>query len=503
MLATPRRHRSSPQRPAQHTVGSAGFQGAWRLIGNRRDWRMCALAFLLAPLLALTLIGLSPPAQADGGAPNLAYISGTKEGISIVDIASQQVTGTVALSGDPRGSTLSNDSRFLYVALAGKNGVAVIDAHARQVTATYPTGPGPTALTLDLIDPSHLWVANTGGDNVTVLNPDTGQQLATITTGQRPTSIAIAGPATGITETDGSSEVLVANHDAQTVTVIGSESFNVLATVPMPNGENPFWITVPALGGTAYISTEQGHVYGMTLASHIIFGPLFGGQRLHIMDYDATTSDIYVPDSATNRIYVLRPANSGSKPPEKLPTEPVRTLPLPGGPWSVAITNDGSLGLVAQHDSGDLTIMDVPGHRVLTKVHVGGTPQFVLAGPYPPIVNRQSGQVLLIIVYIVGGLLLAGGIGWLVWWMRKQERRIRELEAQEDAEYERQLLAAAALQQVSERTQQETASGPPAAPHPALTQTGTPNQQKNKHSTQPRPANQPKGSARPPKKRKK
>ncbi len=402
----------------------------------------------LAPLLGLALLAVGgvSQARADGGAPNLAYVSGTQDGLAVIDIASQQVAASIHLDGDPRGLALSADSRFLYVALAGENEVAVIDTLAKQVVNTYPSGSGPVSLTIDLVDPSHLWVANSGGNTVTVLNPDTGKRLATIPVGQHPVCLTIAGPTSGISETDGSSEVLVANQTDASLTVIGSESFKALATVPLPGGDNPIWVTVPAFGGTAYVATRQGHVYGFTLASHQFFGPLFTGQALHAMDYDALTGQIYVPDSQMNQINVLRPVATGENPPVTLPSQPVRTLPMSGGPAYVAITSDGTLGLVGQQESGDVTFLEVAApHNVLGTVHVGGTPQFVLAGPFPPLVNRENAQIILIIIYVAAGVLVVGGVGWLVWWMRKQERRIRELRALEEAEYERQALAVQAF----------------------------------------------------------
>ncbi|HEY7346887.1 MAG TPA: hypothetical protein VH599_01115 [Ktedonobacterales bacterium] len=453
----------------------------------KKSWRLTPflLGLVLAPLLALTILaaGGAPEARADGGAPNLAYVSGTKDGVTIIDIASQQITGTVHLDGDPRGMVLSTDSRFLYVALAGKNDVAVIDARSKQVVNTYPTGPGPSSLALDLVDPSHLWVANSGGDTVTVLNPDSGKRLATIPVGQQPASITIAGPTSGITETDASSEVLVANQEAASLTVIGSESFKTLATTPLPGGENPIWVTVPAVGGTAYVATKQGHVFGFTLASHQFFGPIFTGQALHGMDYDAITGEIYVPDSQANVIDVLHPVGSGQDVPTHWSNKPAQTLSVSGGPAYVAITSDGSLGLVGQQDSGDVTFLEVTTQKTLGTVHVGGAPQFVLAGPFPPLVNRQSAQVILIVIYVVGGILLVGGVAWLVWWMRKQERRIRELHALEDEEYERQLLAAQALDEIENQNDIEQ-SGNGARPQPRRNSTNQPrqrDQKKRKH----------------------
>ena len=106
---------------------------------------------------------------------------------------------------------------------------------------------------------------------------------------------------------------------------------------------------------------------------------------------------------------------------------------------------------MGQQASGSITFLEVPTHKVLGSIQVGGAPQFVLAGPFPPLVNRQSAQIILIIIYVVAGILLVGGIVWLVWWIRKQERRIRELRALEDAEMERQLLAAQAIEALKEQ----------------------------------------------------
>jgi hypothetical protein len=101
-----------------------------------------------------------------------------------------------------------------------------------------------------------------------------------------------------------------------------------------------------------------------------------------------------------------------------------------GGPAFVAVTNDGSLGLVGQQASGDVTFLEIPApHNVLGKVHVGGKLQFVLAGPFPPLVSGQGAQIIMIVIYIVAGVLLVGGIVWLVWWMRRRERHIREAQA--------------------------------------------------------------------------
>src|SRR5260370_21907828 len=81
--------------------------------------RLLALCLTLCWLVLMTP---SPPlAHADGGAPNLAYIGGSAQGLSVVDIGQQKVVKTVALGGNPAAVYLTSDGRYVYVAQPGLN----------------------------------------------------------------------------------------------------------------------------------------------------------------------------------------------------------------------------------------------------------------------------------------------------------------------------------------------------------------------------------------------
>ncbi|SRR6266516_2654803 len=66
---------------------------------------VCMLLCVCSPLIA----------HADGGAPNLAYVSGTSYGISVVDVGQAKVIRTLNMKGDPHTILLSADGRFLYI----------------------------------------------------------------------------------------------------------------------------------------------------------------------------------------------------------------------------------------------------------------------------------------------------------------------------------------------------------------------------------------------------
>src|SRR5258708_37925782 len=108
-------------------------------------YRFCFLFMLLL------LVGLfSPSAHADGGAPQIAYVAGAAQGISIIDIARRRVTGSIAVDGNPRTVLLSPDGYALYVTQPTLGRVAGIIANTGKnlCTATFPGQPSLLALSM-------------------------------------------------------------------------------------------------------------------------------------------------------------------------------------------------------------------------------------------------------------------------------------------------------------------------------------------------------------------
>src|SRR5712671_1818798 len=90
---------------------------------SRRYWILFCFLCMLLLLLGL----FSPSAYADGGAPQLAYVAGTAQGISIIDIAQRRVTGTIPQAGNPHTVLLSPDGHALYVTQPALGQVAGIN----------------------------------------------------------------------------------------------------------------------------------------------------------------------------------------------------------------------------------------------------------------------------------------------------------------------------------------------------------------------------------------
>src|SRR6266516_8157620 len=110
-------------------------------------WRIALLLF--AFLLLSFLFPGSKHAYADGGAPNLAYVSNTQKGISVIDIGQQKVTGSFSMGSNPDAIYLSLDGRFLYVTEPTSGHVIMLAAKTGQTICSANVSGQPSLLAFD------------------------------------------------------------------------------------------------------------------------------------------------------------------------------------------------------------------------------------------------------------------------------------------------------------------------------------------------------------------
>ncbi len=376
-------------------------------------YRFCFLFMLFLP------VGLfSPSAYADGGAPQLAYVAGAAQGISVIDIARRHVTGTIAVAGNPRTVLLSLDGHALYVTQPTLGRVAVIAAKTGKAlcTASLPGQPSLLALSLDA---TVLYAAGQGDTSVRALDPATCAVQQTFETHEPIYGLAVTASTAANATPSTPNQLWITGTTSLTIFEVNG---HLLGSVPIAGG--PQNICVPG-GFTAYVSTRQGTVVAVDLSTRQVVRTLLSGGQFGSMDYDASTGEVYVPDRQHNQLDILTPVTAGTP---AIPQEPARIIRLNSSPQSVAITSDGQLGFVAL-SNGQVLMLDVPGRSIITSFTVGGTPHFIITGLYPPIYNPAStlqqttasptsaepaGRLFLIILTALAGVLLLATL-WLFW----------------------------------------------------------------------------------------
>ena len=133
-------------------------------------YRVGSLMLVLAFLLLL--LPLSQQVNADGGAPNLAYVAGAAHGISVIDISQQKVTSNITVDGDPQMILLSLDGRYLYVTQPTLGRVAILSAATGKIICTASLPGQPSLLALGP-ETGALYAAGNGASIVSVLDPTT------------------------------------------------------------------------------------------------------------------------------------------------------------------------------------------------------------------------------------------------------------------------------------------------------------------------------------------
>ena len=383
------------------------------LISRRYFYGGCFLYTLLL------LVGLfPPPAYADGGAPQLAYVAGSAQGISIIDIAQGRVTGTIAVDGNPRTILLSPDGHALYVTQPTLGRVAVIAAKTGKTLckASLPGQPSLLALSLDS---TVLYAAGQGDTNVRALDPATCAVQRTFETHEPVYGLAVAASTAADATPSTPNQLWITGSTALTVFEVNG---HLLGSVPITGG--PENICIPG-GFTAYVTTRDSTVVAVDLSTRKVVRTLLSGGQFGPMDYDANTGEVYVPDRQHNLLDVLAPIIAGTT---VTPQEPARILRISGSPQSVAITSDGQLGFVAL-SNGQVLMLDVLGRSIIISIAVGGTPHFIITGLYPPVYSPTSSpqqtatppsaampisNLLLIVSMVLAGVLLLGTL-WLSW----------------------------------------------------------------------------------------
>jgi DNA-binding beta-propeller fold protein YncE len=335
-----------------------------RTVSRRYRW---SLSFLL--VFTPLFMCFSLRVHADGGAPNLAYVSGTPSGVSVIDVLQGKVTKIISVAGDPHTILLSLDGRLLYVSQPGLGRVSVILAETGQPVCTAQLPGKPSFLALDQYS-NILYASGSGADLVTAFDPTTCAVRHVFKMESPVYGLAVAVVATGSSVTH---QLLVAGTGA--LTIFDGLTEQQLGKIPIPNG--PQYLSLPP-GETVYVTTRQGTVDAVDIKTRAVNQLLTGG-AFGPMDYDELTDEVYVPDEKHNQLDVLTPVFAGST----LPREPNRVIHTGAPPESVAITNDGLLGFIALR-GGKVLMLDLLSRQITYTVDVGGTPHFIITGLYPP-----------------------------------------------------------------------------------------------------------------------
>lgn len=288
------------------------------------------------------------------------YVTNSEsDNVSVIDIATNTVIGTIPTGDRPIGVAWSPLGTEVYVTNVNSGTVSVIDTITNTVTATigvgtWPLGVGATP------DGSRLYVSNMLSSSVSVIDTSTNMVIANIPVGGIPEGLVI---------TPDGSKVYVPNGTGYYTSVISTATNTVIATIP--TGNYAQGVAVNPDGTRVYIGNHLDHNVSVvdtstnSIIATVANVPWPGGivvDPTGTLVYAAGDRQVTIIDTGTNNV--------------------IGAIPLvPSGPqipcWGlgISITPDGSSIYVAQPDQNFVSVFDTSNNSLITTIPVGLNPR--------------------------------------------------------------------------------------------------------------------------------
>lgn len=203
-------------------------------------------------------------------AKNVAYVSNQKDGVSVVDLGTMQIVGTIDIEGeDPRGIGVTDDGKLLITANKGGD-ISLIDTATRKVIKHIEVGKNPEFVRIkgNLVFVS-FEPSSKGGpppkpgeveeEEEESDEPEEPARIAIVDLEQgKKIREIVGGPETeGIEFSNDGTKIIITNEADNTVTVHDIESGDLLKTIDTKeHGIRPRGIKISP-DGESYIATLE------------------------------------------------------------------------------------------------------------------------------------------------------------------------------------------------------------------------------------------------------
>lgn len=291
---------------------------------------------------------------------------------------------------------------FAYVPNFSNNNVSVLDLASETISGTLTVGLGPTGVVV-LPDRSKVYVTNLNAGTVSVINTAGPSIAATVTVGSNPL-VPSAKP-------DGT-RVYVPNYGSNTVSVINTTNDTVVATL---NTEAQPWGTAVSPDGARLYVTQFGanSIAVFNTATNTLVNTLTVGSGPVGVDFLPNGSKAYVVNRSSATVSVIDPAT----------LQVTRTLNTGAAPAHVRISRSGNYAYVSNSGSGTISIIDTETDSIVGVFAVGGSPSgaaFTADGNKLLVANGNADSLSIVdvasraVVNTITGVTLPYGYGDMI-----------------------------------------------------------------------------------------
>jgi YVTN family beta-propeller protein len=379
--------------------------------------------------LALCLAGLALAGCRRRGFPEypadyreFAYVTnGGSNTVTVLDLVNLRQDRVLQVGADPTGITANPERNEVYAVNSGSGTVSVIDAEKNRVVATISVHRKPYFIDVDTAG-RRAYVANAESNNVSVIDLDKRREIAAIGVGEAP-GFAKISP-------DGHS-LVVTNRVSGSVSVADPEKFKVRAVFPgcpqathavilpdsskafvacsgghqvmaiglarpaSPNeteladrllsvldvGRTPVHLALKPDGGEIFVSNfDSDSISEIATGTNEVGGAYLVGAHPSSGIVSADNSFLWISNFNADSIGVYS-IDDGRR---------VNTVPVGGGPDSLAFSENGFLLLAVDARSNDVSVLRTQSYAPNGAVRVGSLFTMLPAGEKPNAIAVKS-----------------------------------------------------------------------------------------------------------------
>jgi YVTN family beta-propeller protein len=242
------------------------------------------------------------------------------DGVGVVDVASQKLTGRINAGSDPEEFAISKDGTRLYASNEDTKTASVINIASGKVEHIILTAQEPEGVGIAPDGKSFFVTCEAGGD-IFVVDSSSYQTTAHFKVDVRPRSVDFL-PAGAI--------AFIPSESVGELNVIDTGAAKVLKTLALPSGSRPMKVRVSADGSKVYVSNGRA----------------------------GTVSVV------NTHTYEL-----------------IDTIQVGTRPWGLALSPDGRFLYSANGPSNDISVVDLTTDKEVARVKAGSSPWGVTVVP--------------------------------------------------------------------------------------------------------------------------
>jgi len=299
-------------------------------------------------------------------AQGVAYVSSEKDNaLTLIDMKTLAVTGTLATCKRPRHLLRSPDGKQLMTACGDSNQADVIDIASGKSARKIPLGDDPEAFDLSP-DAKTLYVSNEEEGALSFVDAATGKITASVKVGKEPEGVKVSA--------DGKT-VYVTSEAANLVHVIDTASAKLTHNIKV--GKRPRRFALTPDGAQLWVSNElDASLSIIDTKSHTVTGTVkfeVKGMRAS----DITPVGLVMTRDGKRAFVSLGRANHLAF--VDVASRKVTDLVLVGKrAWNVALNKAETQAWVVNGLSDDLTVIDIASAKPLKTLAVGRVPYGVV-----------------------------------------------------------------------------------------------------------------------------